>query len=50
MWRIVTFFANILTILLVTISVYAALHYRPEVLAKYLPITRNADSGPLKRQ
>jgi hypothetical protein len=40
MWRIITFFVNILTILLVSIGVYAALHYRPEVLQKYLAITR----------
>lgn len=40
MWRIATFFANILTILVVSIGVYAALRYRPEILKAYLETTR----------
>lgn len=39
MWRILTFFVNILTILVVSIGVYAALRYRPEVLKRYLQAT-----------
>lgn len=42
MWRIITFFANILTILLVSIGVYAALRYRPVLLKKYLADTRGS--------
>lgn len=41
MWRIVTFFVNIFTILLVSLGVYAALRYRPEVLRKYLLSARD---------
>ncbi|MBP6017138.1 MAG: DUF389 domain-containing protein [Candidatus Promineofilum sp.] len=40
MWRILTFFVNIVTILIVSISVYAWLRYRPTTLHKYLTITR----------
>jgi hypothetical protein len=39
-WRIVTFFVNILTILVVSIGIYGALRYRPEILKSYLADTR----------
>ncbi len=39
LWRILTFFVNILTILVVSTGVYAALRYRPEVLQRYLKET-----------
>lgn len=45
MWRIVTFFVNILTILLVSIGVYAALRYRPETLERYLASSRASDQA-----
>ncbi len=45
MWRIVTFFVNILTILLVSIGVYAALRYRPETLERYLECSRASDQA-----
>ncbi len=40
MWRIVTFFVNILTILLVGIGAFALMRYRPELISKYLADTR----------
>lgn len=43
MWRIVTFLVNIVTILLVSIGVYSALRYRPNVLQKYLALTRRKE-------
>lgn len=43
MWRIVTFLVNIVTILLVSIGVYSALRYRPDVLEEYLALTRRKE-------
>lgn len=41
MWRIITFFVNILTILVTSTGIYVALHYRPDVLQNYLSVTRS---------
>ena len=40
LWRIVTFFVNILTILVVTLAVYIALSYRRETVRQYAAATR----------
>lgn len=39
-WRIVTFFVNIVTILVVTVAVYVALRYRRETIRRYATTTR----------
>lgn len=40
LWRIVTFFVNIITILVVTLAVYIALRYRRETVRRYAAATR----------
>ena len=40
LWRILTFFVNIITILVVTLAVYIALRYRRETVRRYAAATR----------